>query len=103
VRTYSIFLDAATRDLFASVKIEDEKRWQSWATRKSFAAANALRIKTIADNQADLVKAASAAIPEHIANWRKHPGTPIRSLHHQIRLATDQKLPGSLASIEGGE
>jgi L-rhamnose mutarotase len=31
VRTYSIFLDATTRDLFACVEIEDEARWQAIA------------------------------------------------------------------------
>ena len=31
VHTYSIFLDAATRDLFAYVEIEDEARWQAIA------------------------------------------------------------------------
>ena len=31
VRTYSIFLDAATRDLFAYVEVEDEARWQAIA------------------------------------------------------------------------
>src|SRR5690348_3358093 len=31
VRTYSIFLDPATRDLFAYVEIEDEARWQAIA------------------------------------------------------------------------
>ena len=31
VRTYSIFLDAATGDLFAYVEIEDEARWQAIA------------------------------------------------------------------------
>ena len=31
VRSYSIFLDAATRDLFAYVEIEDEARWQAIA------------------------------------------------------------------------
>src|SRR2546423_44545 len=31
VCTYSIFLDAATRDLFAYVEIEDEGRWQAIA------------------------------------------------------------------------
>jgi len=31
VRTYSIFLDPARRDLFAYVEIEDEARWQAIA------------------------------------------------------------------------
>jgi L-rhamnose mutarotase len=31
VRTYSIFLDEATRDLFAYVEVEDEARWQAIA------------------------------------------------------------------------
>lgn len=31
VRTYSIFLDPATRDLFAYVEIENEARWQAIA------------------------------------------------------------------------
>lgn len=31
VRTYSIFLDPATRDLFAYVEIEDEARWNAIA------------------------------------------------------------------------
>ena len=31
VRTYSIFLDAATRDLFAYAEIEDEARWEAIA------------------------------------------------------------------------
>lgn len=31
VRTYSIFLDAATRDLVAYVEVEDEARWQAIA------------------------------------------------------------------------
>jgi L-rhamnose mutarotase len=31
VRTYSIFLDAATGDLFAYVEIEDEARWEAIA------------------------------------------------------------------------
>lgn len=31
VRTYSIFLDEATRDLFAYAEIEDEARWQAIA------------------------------------------------------------------------
>jgi L-rhamnose mutarotase len=31
VRTYSIFLDPATRDLFAYAEIESEERWQAIA------------------------------------------------------------------------
>jgi L-rhamnose mutarotase len=31
VQSYSIFLDPATRDLFAYVEIEDEARWQAIA------------------------------------------------------------------------
>ena len=31
VKTYSIFLDAPSRDLFAYVEIEDEARWQAIA------------------------------------------------------------------------
>ena len=31
VGTYSIFLDEATRDLFAYVEIEDEERWEAIA------------------------------------------------------------------------
>jgi L-rhamnose mutarotase len=31
VRTYTIFLDPATRDLFAYAEIEDEARWQAIA------------------------------------------------------------------------
>ena len=31
VRTYTIFLDPATRDLFAYVEIEDEARWKAIA------------------------------------------------------------------------
>jgi L-rhamnose mutarotase len=32
VQTYSIFLDAATNDLFAYAEIEDEARWQAIAS-----------------------------------------------------------------------
>jgi L-rhamnose mutarotase len=32
VRTYTIFLDPATRDLFAYAEIEDETRWQAIAS-----------------------------------------------------------------------
>jgi L-rhamnose mutarotase len=32
VRTYTIFLDPATRDLFAYAEIEDEARWQAIAS-----------------------------------------------------------------------
>ncbi len=32
VRTYSIFLDAATNALFAYVEVESEERWQAIAT-----------------------------------------------------------------------